>query len=95
MNKQCLKCIPNNTEIDCYQCYLISEHNKRTKNEFSKFLNFMLFGFWVIAGFTTIDFILIKQFPHVKFGLSFGFFGLCLCLVFYLIPYKKKKRLNC
>jgi FtsH-binding integral membrane protein len=91
MNKQCLKCVQNNTEINCYQCYLISEYNKKAKNEFSRFLNFILFGFWVIAGFMIINFILIKQFLNVEFGLSFGFFGLCLCFTIYCIPIKKKK----
>ena len=91
MNKKCLKCVSVKTKIDCYQCNLISEYNKKAKKEFSRYLDFLLFGFCVMAGFCIIDRILSISFPNVEFGLSFGLWGICLCFVIYCLPLKRKK----
>lgn len=94
MNKYCLKCISNNQEPDCYKCHIISEFNKKSKKEFSRLLDFLLFGFIVIAVFSLTDYMLLKASPNTEFGLSFGFVGLCLCFAIYNLPIKKKKKVN-
>ena len=51
----------------------------------------MLFGMIVLAIFNTVNYILTNSFHNVEFGLSFGFWGLCICFIIYLIPYNKKR----
>lgn len=92
MSKKCFECIDKYTNPDCQQCNRIKDYNKRARKELSIFLNYILYGSIIIAIFNTANFILIKAYPNTEFGLAFAFWGLCVCLVIYFIPYKKEAK---
>ena len=91
MNKKCIKCIDYGLkEIDCYQCYIISQYNKKSKKTFSNFLNWIGLGIFVLVGFFSANFIIGRLFGKVEFGLSFAFWGFCLFFIIYNIKIKSK-----
>ena len=90
MNEKCRICITQNKEVDCYNC--VTEYNQKSKKELNKMLNLIGFGVITIISFTSINNILIHYYPNTEFGLSFGFWGLVLCFIIYLLPIKRKKK---